>query len=481
MKNKLFNKIYFSTVVLFIISIFVLMVSLSVVISNYFTKEKKALLVDNCLRISMIANNERVAELPFENEEMTVNMFSGLAHSIDAEIYILDEDGITRHCSCAEWIDTKNCMHSAGVMTPEILEKVQSSDDAFFDISSLDGKYPDLYYTAATVMKDGSGQIRGYVFASSSAAGLEEMLNSLSTLFLITAAFPIILLAASVYVTTQRITKPLKLMSEAAHSMAVGDFSKRIPVTSDDEIAELARSFNLMTNSFVQLETMQRSFITNVSHELRTPITTIAGFIDGILDGTIPKDQQSHYLQIVSSEAKRLTKVVQSMLSLAKLESGEMKVNLQKCDMTEIIANCLISQEKRIVDNNIEIAGLEDCDRFEVSVDKDLFSQVIYNLVDNAIKFTPKDSKIEFRLFYDENAKAHVIIKNYGLGIEKEEMKHVFEKFYKNDKVRSQNREGVGIGLYIVKTIMDIHNGTVSVSSEDGKYTEFELILPNNK
>lgn len=477
MKNNLFNKFYFSTVILFILGILLLVLSLSVVLSNYFANEKKTLLVDNCLRISSVANSDD--DNTFYAEGRDLAMVSALAHSIDSEIYITDANGRVVLCSCHEWRQMDRCMHSSQAVSEQILQSVSKAENNFFEIGNLNGRYPDLYYTAATVITEKNSDVAvGYVFASSSAESLQEMLNSLSKMLLFSSVLPIILLAASVYVTTSRVTKPLKLMSNAAHSMASGDFSKRIPVKGNDEIAELAKSFNLMTNSFVQLESMQRSFITNVSHELRTPITTIAGFIDGILDGTVPKDKQNDYLKIVSKEAKRLTGVVQSMLSLAKLESGEMSVNLENCNMIEIVGSTLISQVKRIEDKNIEIVGLDEVESFDVNVDKDLMQQVIYNLVDNAIKFTPDNGKIEFR-FFKENNSSHITIRNYGLGISSEEMQHVFEKFYKNDKVRSQNREGVGIGLYIVKTVMDIHKGSVTVSSSEDEYTEFELILPD--
>ena len=148
-----------------------------------------------------------------------------------------------------------------------------------------------------------------------------------------------------------------------ASMAAKGDFSKRIPVTSDDEIGELAVSFNQMTNSLVQLEGMRKSFVANVSHELKTPMTTIGGFIDGILDGTIEPEKQSYYLQIVSDEVRRLSRLVQSMLSMAKLESGEFVLKPELFDFRELLCTIVISQEQRIEAEKIEITGLDGIEK----------------------------------------------------------------------------------------------------------------------
>jgi len=260
-------------------------------------------------------------------------------------------------------------------------------------------------------------------------------------------------------------------MSDAAKRMAKGDFSRRIPVVSDDEIGELSISFNNMTNSLAQLEGMRRSFVANVSHELRTPMTTIGGFIDAILDGTIDGDTQKHYLMIVSEEIKRLSRLVESMLCLAKLESGEQKINPQVFDIVKATRNIVVSQDRRISDKNIEIKGLED-DGITVNADYDLIYQVIFNLTDNAIKFTNDGGIIEF-IIQKEGVKVTFAVRNTGSYIERADIKYIFDRFYKADKSRSVNKNGTGLGLYISKTIIDIHGGTISADSRAGEYTEF--------
>ena len=240
----------------------------------------------------------------------------------------------------------------------------------------------------------------------------------------------------------------------------------------------LAFSFNLMTNSLVQLEGMRRSFVANVSHELKTPMTTIGGFIDGIIDGTIEEEKQSYYLGIVSEEVKRLSRLVQSMLSMAKLESGEYILKRETFDLRELIFTIVISQEQRIENKQINIVGLDTLESISVNADKDLIHQVIYNLVDNAVKFTPQNGKITFML-ETVGKRISFMVTNTGKGIPENELQYVFERFYKVDKSRSANKNSTGLGLYIAKNIVSAHGGKITVSSKENVTTTFRVDLPS--
>ncbi|MBR2039991.1 MAG: HAMP domain-containing histidine kinase, partial [Clostridia bacterium] len=280
-----------------------------------------------------------------------------------------------------------------------------------------------------------------------------------------------------IYIMTYRLTKPLKLMSEASKAMAKGDFSKRIPVMSDDEIGELSLSFNMMTNSLSQLEGMRKSFVANVSHELRTPMTTISGFIDGILDGTIELEKHDYYLKIVSSEIKRLSRIVESMLNISKIESNEFSLNRELIDFRELLCKIVISQEQNIEAKNLNVIGLDSIADISVNADRDLIYQAIYNLVDNAVKFNCQDGDISFELF-KENKNLIFTIKNSGAGIPEKDLPFVFERFYKVDKSRSNSKNSTGLGLYITKSIIKAHSGTISVASKPEEYTVFKITLP---
>ena len=266
-------------------------------------------------------------------------------------------------------------------------------------------------------------------------------------------------------------------MSYASKRYADGDFSYKVSVKGDDEMAELAMAFNKMASSLAVLESSRRSFVANVSHELKTPMTTIGGFIDGILDGTIDKSQEEHYLQIVSDEVKRLSRLVTGMLNMSKLEAGEMKINAKEFDISQSIFRTLLNFEKKINSKSIEILGLDTMQSVMVKADEDMLMQVIYNLIDNATKFTPNGGYISFKSFSD-GEKAYVSVRNSGNGISAEELDKIFERFYKIDKSRSYDVKGAGLGLYIVKSIINLHSGEIKATSDHESYTDFSFWIP---
>ncbi|MEG1886937.1 MAG: HAMP domain-containing sensor histidine kinase [Oscillospiraceae bacterium] len=472
MKNRLFKKFYVSTVVSVIISLSLLMILLSFSVSQYLSREKKQLLTENCKTISNVAT-ETVGNSDFN--AVMANVIAVMARAIDSEIFLTDSSGKVFLCSCSEWRTNLSCVHSQGHVSKSVMEPTVNGE--YFEMGNLNGRYKDVFYTAGRPLSDRNGRVIGAVFASSPASVLQDFLSNLVRIFVVCALVPVVLLFITVYAICYRLTRPLQLMSEAAHSMAKGDFSKRIPVQGDDEISDLAIAFNQMTNSLVQLESMRRSFVGNVSHELKTPMTTIGGFIDGIIDGTIEDNRQKYYLGIVSEEIKRLSRLVQSMLSLAKLESGELKIQPEPFDFYKLLCSIVVSQEQRIEKKRIEIRGLENMDETIINADSDLIHQVVYNLLDNAIKFTNDNGYIEFKLEANEK-NASLFIRNSGQGIKNADLPKVFERFYKGDKARSQVKDSTGLGLYIVKTIVDIHGGKITVRSLEGEYTEFEVGLP---
>ncbi len=206
-------------------------------------------------------------------------------------------------------------------------------------------------------------------------------------------------------------------------------------------------------------------------------MTTIGGFVDGILDGTIPKEKHHQYLAIVSGEVKRLSRMVQSMLDLAKIEAGEMKLNPAEFDLNNIVCQVIFSFEQAIESKNLDILGL-DVDKIMVSADPDLMHQVIYNLIENAVKFVNEGGYIEVK-YHNDGARTLVAIRNSGTGIAPQDLPNVFERFYKTDRSRSQDKTGVGLGLYIVRTVIQLHGGEIHVSSKEGEYTEFAFSVPS--
>ena len=474
MKLKLFNKYFFTTSVIIVFSLTMIMIILSFVLNNHITNTKQ-----NTLTIACEEIGEYVTESYEKSEAITEPEFFTMLNSVsnvaEADLFIADTTGKVFACGCGEWQENGRCVHSTKLLPKNEIDKGLNNADRMY-LSTL-SIYQKPHYVSVKAIKNDSDVHYATVVATAPVSLVTNLLWAVTKLFLASAFLPLVLMFIFIYAMTYRLTKPLKLMSQASKAMAKGDFSKRIPVMSDDEIGELSISFNMMTNSLSQLEGMRKSFVANVSHELRTPMTTISGFIDGILDGTIDPEKHEYYLKIVSSEIKRLSRIVESMLNMSKIESKEFNLNRELIDFKELLCKIVINQEQRIVSKNLDITGLDTAPDVSLNVDRDLMHQVIYNLVDNAVKFNRQNGYISFDLL-KANKNLIFTIKNSGDGIPEKDLPFVFERFYKVDKARSDSKNGTGLGLYITKAIVTAHSGTISVTSKHGEYTAFKITLP---
>jgi signal transduction histidine kinase len=298
----------------------------------------------------------------------------------------------------------------------------------------------------------------------------------------ITVALCVFLAALiTIYVISRRTTQPLSEIVTAAKNYAKGRFDYKIEVVGNDEVAELAAAINDMSVSLKHLDELRNSFLGNVSHDLRTPMTTIAGFVEGILDGTIPPEKHEKYLTIISQEVRRLSRLVNTLLEVSRLESG---ADLKPTDfnLSETARTVLISLESKISKKNIDIEFDTGDEDIFVNADSDSIHRVIFNLLDNAVKFTPEWGKISINISYISDGrkkrKAQLSVYNSGDGIAKEELAHIFDRFYKSDSSRGLDKSGTGLGLYIAKTTLLNHGEDISVDSVSGKYTEFKFTLP---
>lgn len=323
---------------------------------------------------------------------------------------------------------------------------------------------------------DSAGQTQALLFVSSSSDALTGMLNHVMRTFFIIVSLSLVVVLIMAYVTSSRMTHPLKTMANAAREFAHGDFSVRVPEDNRcDEIDELAASFNNMAHDLEQLEELTRGFIGNVSHEFKTPMTTIAGFVDGMLDGTIPREQRDKYLHVISEEVHRLSRMVVRMLDAAKIQSGELLLVTAPFDFSEMASQIILSFEQKIDAKHVEVDVAFD-DHLIVEGDRDHVFRAVYNLVDNAVKFINVNGRLTLRAVCDGSMCAFSI-RNTGDGIPAEDVPHVFDRFYKADPSRSRDRTGAGLGLYIVKNIINLHGGDIAVRSDVGE-TEFSFTLP---
>ena len=482
MFKSIFSK-YFTVISVVIVVSFAAMGGMQLLFSTrYWVDERKTLLeqsaeslaehtANNTLQVRVDEAGIRYYTIVEQTLAPVLDLLSSMPNR--PQLLITDSQGEVLLCS-----DGSDCPH---VGNQTALASLVSGLDGqeYFAVGNLGGLYAERMYTAGTpVIASTTHDIIGYVFASSPAGGLGTYILNNLQVFLLSALGVLTLTFIVLYAMTYRLVRPLRQMAAATRSFGNGDFSYRIPVRGKDEVAELAAALNAMAVSLSSVEGMRRSFVANVSHELKTPMTTIAGFIDGILDGTIPEEKRDYYLQIVSSEVKRLSRLVKSMLDLSRIDNGELRITPVRFDLTEVACTALLSFERRIDEKHISIVGLEDCPRMEVTGDFDLLGQVLYNLLDNAVKFTNEGGTIAIHL-EKKNGRAYCSVRNSGDGVPPQELPHLFERFYKSDRSRSLDKNGVGLGLYIVKSVINLHQGEIMVRSVQGEYTEFAFWLPD--
>ena len=321
----------------------------------------------------------------------------------------------------------------------------------------------------------------GGIYFNTRIPSFHDRISEYMVMFLMAGILAIIIGCVISYIQSRRITKPIKEVNKVVLDIAAGDFSKRISAKSD-EIGQLASSFNYMADCLERHERTRRSFVSDISHELRTPMTSISGFVGGILDGTIPAEKQDEYLRIVYDESVRLTKLANDMLEMTKMQSSEYKLDISEFDINELVRICIIQLEQKIDAKNLEIEAEFENDKMIVLADKDAIKRVIINILDNAVKFSYNNTKIIIKT-KNINRNAYVAIGNFGAGMNEDEIDNVFDRFYKTDKSRSEDKKGVGLGLSFAKNIINLHKQKIWVESIDAKegtgvkYTEFTFTL----
>ncbi len=293
---------------------------------------------------------------------------------------------------------------------------------------------------------------------------------------LLVALIAIVAAVLTVYYLTPRITKPITDMEYTVRKYSKGDLDARLPDAGSDEVARLAKSFNTMAGELSNLEATRRSFVANVSHELRSPLTSIRGFLEAMNDGVIPTEEYGKYLTIVIDETTRMADMVNDLLDLARIESGQTVLNMRPFDINALVTRTLFTFEARINAKALEV----DVDLVNspciVEADEDQIAQVVRNLIDNAIKYAPEKSTLSIQTRIDGRKSVQVCVKDEGPGIPEEDIPHIFDRFYKVEKAHTPSKKsGTGLGLAIVKRIIDQHDESISVENDNGAVFSFSL------
>lgn len=319
-------------------------------------------------------------------------------------------------------------------------------------------------------------QLDGYIIMIE-----KEIINAKHTIIIIWVAviLAVIVAAAIVkYFAQLLVVEPIEEINNAAQRLAKGDVTKRVKVIGNNEIGELAQAFNSMAQSIEESDNIRKEFISNVSHELRSPITSIKGFVGGILDGVIPRDRENYYLNIVYDEIDRLARLVNDLLDISAMEAGKFNLNISEFDINQTVSLCILNLESKIKNKNLSVRAIFHEKRCFAVGDRDRILQVITNLLENAIKYSNDNGKIEVNITTKGN-KIFVSIFNSGEIISQEDIDHIWDRFYKSDKSRT-NKISTGLGLPIVRLILSQHNQDIWVNNVEDKGVKFTFTLKRN-
>ena len=398
---------------------------------------------------------------------------SSIANATGNQIFITDAQGCILRCSDRQTV----CRHIGLVLPGNVLSR--AGEGIEFGLTNLDGVFKEPRYVVSSgVYSEADGVCLGYVFVSSSP---EKLLGDWSAFLILASVVTVGVLSVFLLVTlvySKRMARPLDEIAAASRKFARGDFSVRVrqEYDSTDAMGALIASFNKMADSLEVAEARRTEFIANVSHELRTPMTTIAGFADGILDGTIPPQEEKKYLVSIRDETRRLSRLVRDMLDVSAARNLVADPARRTVfDLNELVLQTLLSFEDRATKKNLDVDPQLPENNIMVVADKDAITRVIYNLLDNAVKFANPGSCLTLRL-YKDGEKAYVSVRDIGETIPPDDLPFIFDRFHKSDRSRSLDKEGMGLGLYLVKAIINGHDEDIAVKSEDGM-TEFVFSL----
>ena len=467
-----FSRTFFSAAMVLLMAMLLIGTSFQALVRDYLTDQAMEGLKNDGNAISALAS-AYYTEGTLNHEDFLVNL-SFVSQVSQADSVICDSTGRLVLCSRAPF----GCGHQGMVVSHDFLTQVFQTGSVT-STGIIEGLYEDERFVAAVPITDANGFGVGIVIVSTPMEQVTRILQKISDTYLFVSVVAVLLAVAIMSLVARRQSQPLRDMAKAANAFGHGDLNARVQVDpkSSDEMQDLALAFNNMASSLQQSEYQRQEFVANVSHELKTPMTTISGFVDGMLDGTIPAERHKHYMGMVSDETKRLSRLVRSMLDISRLQDQDIpEEKKSRFDLQELIGQVLITFEQKIDGKKLNVdVDFPGHPTYTRAV-PDYITQVIYNLLDNAVKFCPEGGQLGVKIKVG-TTKLYVSISNSGETIPQNELPLVFDRFHKLDKSRSQNRDGWGLGLYIVKTIVCRHGEDISVTSQNG-ITTFTFTLP---
>ena len=498
-KRSIFSKIFLNNIIVIIVSFAVLMFSAGWFLSETIKEDRDSNIEESARAIqgfiaSVTKQQNRgnsgmglygmeefygVTEAEDSNRQIEHFLY-GISKSSNKNILIVDEEGTI----CMASVNEQLFNPEQRTVSEEVIEPLFRGLEVELSGTLGDVYNKKMFTRCFPYINRSTNQVTCGIIISVPAAMTDNARASLFGAMLLIIGIVVLFACVLSYAISRRISKPIRGVGRAVKEFADGDFSKRID-TNDRrynirEIQELANTFNDMAFRVEKAEDIRNNFISDVSHELRTPMTTISGFVDGIMDGTIPHDKQNEYLAIVKDEVSRLSALVNSFLDVTRNEKTKKEPELTHFDINEVIRRTVLNLESEIIRKKINVDIIFETDPCYVKADKNLIKSVLNNLTENAIKFT--DVKGQMRIFVStQQHEVQISVYNVGCGISEDDKPFIFERFYKGDKSRSRNQQGTGIGLYIVKDILGRHGKKIRVNSVEGEFAEFTFTLDKGK
>lgn len=449
-----------------VIIVLVLSTLLQQLLYSYFYREQEAMLLERARRVQSFAQQFHLGEV---TRREWIRLLITIDQTTNARIMVLGPAGL---------------MDSRPQQPPSIDRDVLADLMRQLEQGKIASvlSSPHLSRSRGAILSvavplDPDGDPAGVILLQKQVADLRQPLGKLRRLVWFAAGIALLVAVPILYLISQRISAPLRAIHQGALSLAEGDFSRRVPEGEGDEVGELGAAFNYMASRLEALERTRRDFLATVSHELRTPLTSIRGFVQGLLDGTIPAGSQKPYLGRVFDEVQRLTGLVEELLDLARIQAGQLELELDTVDLSEAARESLSRLEPQTAARKLEVVVQDPEDPVLVQADPDRLHQVILNLLDNAIKFSMEGGKVEVGI----KSAGHfgvLTVADSGPGIPASELPHIWDRFYKADRARASGKGGSGLGLTIVRHLVEAHGGKVEVQSIAGKGSAFSVWLP---
>ncbi|MCM1182478.1 MAG: ATP-binding protein [Roseburia sp.] len=461
--------LYLKFVVAYLIFAFFGFIVVATFTSSMTLEQMKRERADALYREALLISDSYAKDL--YNSEVTLEsvwrQLEAIGTFMDASVWIVNPSGLIVLNSGSP-LDIEN-----PITIPNFSPTITGS--SFYTVGNFFGMFDEDMISAFAPITS-RFKVRGYVIVHASMEKLQQSCNSLLNISYLTLAILFLLSLIILLFFTEMVYIPLRKITHATEQYAVGNFRYEFQVDSEDEIGYLAASLAYMASEVAKSEDNQKRLVANISHDFRSPLTSIRGYLEAMLDGTIPPELHEKYLGVVLNETDRLTKLTNSLLTLNNLNTNGMILERADFDINPVIKNTAASFEGTCREKLISIELVLTGESMYVNADMVKIQQVLYNLVDNAIKFSHKNSSIKIETVEKSN-KLLVSVKDNGIGIPKDSLKLIWDRFYKTDISRGKDKRGTGLGLSITREIINSHNENINVISTEGVGTEFIFTL----